>query len=176
MKLSKLAASLQVRHDEGSNVIEFAITLIFYLLMLFGIIDFSRLLYTYHFVAHAAREGARWAIVNGSNCHNDPDAPSCPYANGAQESDVASYVANFIPPGIVKTGPNGVQVTAPCGVDGAPRCSSSPSTCIKTTDGSYNAPGCVVEVTVTYPFTFLFPLVKTATLNLTSTSAMVISH
>jgi len=162
-----------LRCDQGSNLVEFAITLIVYLLMLCAVIDFSRLLYTYHFVAHAAREGARWAIVNGSTCKDDADGGSCPYANGAGQADVATRVSNFVPPGINKAN---VTVTAPCGVDGAPECAASPLSCPKSADGSYNAPGCVVEVSVAYPFHFLVPLVSTATVNMTSTSQMVIAH
>ena len=174
MKPRKLAAWLasQLRPDDGNNLIEVALTVIFYFLLLFGVIDFSRLMYAYHFVGHAAREGARWAIVNGSTCADDPDAASCPYANGAAQGDVATHVSNFIPPGINKAN---VTVTAPCGVDGAAECAASTAICTKTTDGSYNAPGCVVQVKVTYPYNFLTPLIGT-TITLSSTSEMVISH
>jgi hypothetical protein len=164
-----------LKREDGNNLVEVAITVIFYFLMLFGVIDFSRALYTYHFVGHAAREGARWAIVNGSTCSDDlpPSNPSCPFPNGAGQTDVATHVKNFIPPGI---NPANVSVTAPCGVDGAAvECAASTAICTQTTDGSFNAPGCVVQVTVTYPFNFLVPLIGT-TLTMSSTSEMVISH
>ena len=159
-----------IRRDDGSNLIEFAVTLVVYLLMLFAVIDFSRALYAYHFVGHAAREGARWAIVNGSACNGDG---TCPYASGAQEADVSTYVKKFIPRGINS---GQVTVTAPCGVDSKGKCAGSPVSCPTTADGSYNAPGCVVQVTVSYPFHFLVPLLSTATINMSSTSEMVIAH
>lgn len=52
--------------EKGSVLVESAITVAVLFVILFGIIDFGRALYTYHFVANAAREATRWASVNGS--------------------------------------------------------------------------------------------------------------
>ena len=53
------------RMERGSTLVEFALVLIVLMVMMFGIIDFARALYTYHFVANVAREGTRYAIVRG---------------------------------------------------------------------------------------------------------------
>ena len=37
--------------ERGSTLVEFALVLIVLMVMMFGIIDFARALYTYHFVA-----------------------------------------------------------------------------------------------------------------------------
>ena len=169
--IGKLATllKLHLEREDGSNLIEYAITLTLYLLLLFGIVDFSRALYAYHFVAHAAREGARWAMVNGSTCHDDPDAPSCPYANGASLSDVTTHITNFVPPGIV----SGQITVSACGVNGGGECAaSSGGVCA----GTVNAPGCVVAVTVQYPFTFIAPIVHVGSITMSSTSQMIIAH
>ncbi len=65
------------------------------LTMLFGIAAFGQALYSYHFVAHAAREATRWASVNGANCAADSSCKA-----PAAQSDVQTYVSNLIPPGI----------------------------------------------------------------------------
>ena len=57
------------RHSErGSAIVETAIVLNLFLVLLLGIMDFGRALYTYHLVDNAARIGARFAIVHGSDC------------------------------------------------------------------------------------------------------------
>ncbi len=48
----------------GAVAAEFALVLIPFLLVLFGIIDFGHFFWTDHVVTEAAREGARWAILN----------------------------------------------------------------------------------------------------------------
>ena len=50
------------RHERGSTAIEFALILPILLTLLFGIIDFGRLLYTQEVLNTAAREGARVGI------------------------------------------------------------------------------------------------------------------
>lgn len=50
---------LRGRLDRGSSAVEFALVLPLLLLLLFGMIDFGRLLYTKVELSSAAREGAR---------------------------------------------------------------------------------------------------------------------
>jgi hypothetical protein len=47
----------------GATVLEFALTLPLFLMFLLGILDFSRLLYTYNGAAEATRAAARYAVV-----------------------------------------------------------------------------------------------------------------
>ncbi len=56
------------KRERGSSLPEMAIILVGLLAFLFAIVDFGRATYTYAFVAQLARQGARWAIVRGSQC------------------------------------------------------------------------------------------------------------
>ena len=50
----------------GSQLVEFGFASVLFFMLLFGIIEFSRAIWTYDTVAHAAKEGARFAIVRGA--------------------------------------------------------------------------------------------------------------
>jgi Flp pilus assembly protein TadG len=52
--------------DRGQSLVEFALVLPLLLLLVFGIIDAGRLIFTYNDVSNAARSGVRTAIVNQS--------------------------------------------------------------------------------------------------------------
>lgn len=155
--------------ERGSTLVEFAIVLVVFLVLLFGIIDFSRALYTYHYVSAAARDASRWAAVNGYNC---PDDSSCNGTgnmnNGrAYETDVSTYLKNNVSSAIDK---NKITSTITYGNDsnGGTECDGSSAT--------RNSPGCTVSVQVSYAFNFVAPIVSTQTLTLSSTSEMVIQH
>jgi len=50
----------------GQSLTELAIVLPLFLVVTFGIIDASRLIYAYNAVSLSAREGVRWAVVRGA--------------------------------------------------------------------------------------------------------------
>ncbi len=150
----------RLKGDEGTDLVEFAIMSILLMMLLFGIAGFGHMLYAYHFVSNEAREATRWAAVNGSTCAGDG---SC--AAPATKDDIEAYVKDHTPPGIDST-----QVNA---IPSWPVGSTSPTTCSTI---AVNAPGCTVAVTVSYNFQFIFPLISTAPLPLSSTSEMVIAH
>ena len=56
------------RGERGQVLVETALCCIVLLAILFGIIQASLAAYSYHFIAEAAREGSRWAMVRGSTC------------------------------------------------------------------------------------------------------------
>lgn len=156
------AAAARLHGQEGSALVEYAFIFTVFTMMLLGIVDFGRALYAYHFVSNAAREATRWAAVNGSTCSNDG---SCNGADGmsngpATQSAVQSHVTSITPPGI-DTSKLVTTATWP----GSSTCS-----------GTVNAPGCPVQVQVSYTFTFLTPLVSSTPMTLRSTSEMVIAH
>jgi Flp pilus assembly protein TadG len=141
------------KRQRGSSLPETAIVMAVLLAMICGIIDFGRALYTYGFVAQIARQGARWAIVRGSQCTLLTDC-------NATEAQIQTYVQSLgygfvIPSKIVVSA---IWPTCPPGSSG-------------------NAPGCTVEVQVTYPFKFVLPWTSSlGQLNMSSTSEMVISQ
>lgn len=59
--------------DEGATVLEAAVGLVVLLGLFIAIVQISLALYTSHFVADAAREASRYAIVRGSmSCSATP--------------------------------------------------------------------------------------------------------
>ena len=55
------------REQDGSSLIEFAISIWTVLLLVFFIFEFCMTIYTYSVLANAAREGVRYAVVHGSD-------------------------------------------------------------------------------------------------------------
>lgn len=136
-------------YERGGTLVEFALLFILLMTILFGIMSFSHALYAYHFVSHAAKSASRWAAVNGSTCSDDG---SCNGTDGmsngpATGTSVQTYVQSLVPPGIIAA-----NVTA---TTSWPVQANSPTACAAT----QNYPGCTVEIEVSYPFQFDFPLI-----------------
>ena len=55
----------------GATVVEFALVLLTFLMFLFAILDFSRLLFTWNAAAEATRAGARFAAVCDDTARKD---------------------------------------------------------------------------------------------------------
>jgi Flp pilus assembly protein TadG len=54
------------KSERGATLIEFAITSILFFVLIFGIAEFGRAIWLYGTIGHGAREGARYAMVHGS--------------------------------------------------------------------------------------------------------------
>lgn len=50
-------------HQQGAEMVEFAFVAIFFFILLFGVFEFARLLYTWNVLNEATRRGARMAVV-----------------------------------------------------------------------------------------------------------------
>jgi Flp pilus assembly protein TadG len=144
--------------ERGGSLAETAIVLTVLLAVLFGIIDFGRAMYTYAFVAQVARQGARWAIVRGSQC------TLLDHCN-ATKDDIQTYVQSLS---------EGATQASAIRVSSATWTGCPPGS-------SGHAPGCVVTVTVQYPFNFMLPFMPSnggtlATINMASSAQMVVSQ
>jgi Flp pilus assembly protein TadG len=139
-------------------MVELALSLIILLTIMFGLIEMCLALYTYHFVSNAAREGSRYAIVHGATC--TVSGISCT----ASQDQIQTYVRNLGFPGI---NPSTVMVTTSY--------SAYPAGATCQAVGC-NGPGDRVQVTVRYNFPLNIPFLKSITLAMSSTSAMVISQ
>jgi Flp pilus assembly protein TadG len=64
--LKQVQQSRLVRSEAGQAAVEFALTIVMTLLLIFGIIDFSRAIYTASVIQWAAQQGARTAIIDSS--------------------------------------------------------------------------------------------------------------
>jgi len=136
--------------QRGASMVELALVASAFFLLIFGIMDFGRALFTYHAVANAAREGSRWAIVRGSTC----TVAGCP----ASASDVQDYVRSR----------NGTLMTA------------TDISVNTTFGGNTGCPagnkgrGCLVTVEVDYPLHFA--ALPFADITMSSTSKMYITQ
>lgn len=163
LKAGERVAGIRIALDgeEGGTVIEAAISFALMIALVVAIFQISLALYASHFVADAAREASRYAIVRGSSsCSNSPNLTNC----NATADEVQSWVRNLSYPAI---DPQHLTVTTTwpsSGVD----CYPSALPC--------NNPGNLVNVAVTYGFPLNIPFWKSRTINLKSSSQMVISQ
>jgi len=156
----RVTPARRAKSCRGNALTEFALILPFLLAGIFGVIEFGRALYAYHFVSDAAREASRWASVRGRDC--DAWAQACP----ASSTNIKDFVTSIAPPGI-NTDPQKLLVQASWV---APPGKSNPCRVFQ------NNPGCAVQVQVTYQFKFILPFMPSSTYAMKSTSEMVISR
>jgi len=90
MKCNEIGKDVSKRwNDVGTALVEFGLVIVVFFMFVFGVMDFGRALYTYHFVSNAACEATRYAMVRGSSS-TEP----------ATAADIESYVKSLAPQGI----------------------------------------------------------------------------
>jgi|ERR1017187_2937212 Flp pilus assembly protein TadG len=149
--------------ERGQATVEMALASMILLSMFIGIIEMALALYTYDFISEAAREGARYAMVRGSSC---TILTNC----GATPAQIQTYLQGLSYGGSASAIYMTVTTTW-----------LSASTTIPTTWTSCgatecNTPGNAVQVKVSYAFPLTLPWMAKSTLNLSSTSQMVITN
>jgi Flp pilus assembly protein TadG len=154
-----LKKSGELTDDAGSSSLEFAVVTAVFLSVIMGILQISLVLYAHHFISEAARLGSRYAMVRGSSC--TVSGTSCTVTS----SQVQSYVQNLVYPGInsAKLSVNTTYSAYPAG-----------SGC--TPSASCTNPGNLVTVTVSYPAPLNLPFISVSSLQMSSTSAMIIAQ
>jgi TadE-like protein len=152
-----MAAARRHRRNRtrAQALVEFAFVAPLFFLTLFAIIDFGRYVYYVQILNNAAREGARYAIVHGSNSFQ-PAGPT------ADDPVVASVVQDYAT-GVVGNG--SVFVVHSDWRDQA-NLANPPS----------NVRGHVVKVSVTYDFHSLIPVVPIPAITITGESSLVINN
>jgi Flp pilus assembly protein TadG len=180
------AASCSRRNRQlGTSLVEYAIVVILFFTLLFGISGFGHALFVYHHLDHVTKEATRYASVRGSTCATDnTTGGSCKASNSASgiagpttAADITAYIASITPSSIDSS-----QFTVTvCGVQGGTVCADSTApACLtgQTPDlfKAINYPSCIASVRVQYTYNFIFPLVGTVPINMSSTSQMVIVH
>lgn len=118
---------VKFKSQSGAAAVEFALVLPILALLVFGIIEFSFVLYDKAMITNASREGARAGIVYKV----DSDGNWSPLAPGEITTIVNNYLSNYL---ITFGGSPNATVT------------------VKSIGSS---PGGELTVTVTYPYTFL---------------------
>jgi Flp pilus assembly protein TadG len=133
--------------EDGSALIEFALTLPTLCGLLFCFLELCLLFYSYDMISESAREGTRYAIVRGASCQTTAGA-SCE----TTAAQVNTYVSNLGWPNLAG-GTMVVDTTYPKGSD---------------------AVGNPVQIKVTYTFRITMHFVPTNSISLSSTSVMYI--
>jgi hypothetical protein len=142
-------------------MVEFAFSLGIFLAVTVGIIFVCMALLAYEYADFASREATRWASVRGSDCVGMPNCD-------ADQTAIQNYVRGLNYP-VVIAGDITVNVTWLQANGTRPQTWTACS-------GQCNARGNEVQVQVSYPFLMAIPFVASNTLNISSTSTMVISQ
>ena len=145
----------------GQGLVEFAITAPIFFFMLFAIIDFGRYVYYVQILNNAAREGARYAIVNGSSSFN-------PVGPNRDDPKVAGVVRNYAI-GVIG---NTTLLTISCW-------KADPADCFPSDNPGVtpkNDRGFPVYVSVAYDFHPLIPMIPIPGITITGESTLVINH
>jgi Flp pilus assembly protein TadG len=148
--------------------VEFVLTALFLILLIFGIIELMLMIHAYNVLADSAKEGLRYALVHGTGnlqpsgtaCNPGGATDPCVDIDGppAPPGTIPGYGSTY---GVVKTyaqysfhDTSAMTVTVdynPGGNNGAAAC---------------NTPSCLVQITVSYPYQPFFGLGwPTVTLN-----------
>lgn len=89
-------SEIRDRHQRGSTLLEFGLILPVFLLLTVGIVDLGRGIWAYNTLAHAAREGARYAMVRGETSQH-------PASSGEVKEVVRSRSLGLDPQKVVVT-------------------------------------------------------------------------
>lgn len=96
-----------MKRDQGAMLVEFSLVLVMFLTFLLGLLDFARLLYTWHAATEATRLGARYAAI----CESDTARKSLVMARmQAMAPEVADISVTWRPAGCGPTACEGVSV------------------------------------------------------------------
>ena len=158
----------RIDSQEGSSLVEMALSCLVLIPFLFGIVQLSIALYCHHYAADASREATRWAIVRGANCNalfgSSYCSPTDASGTGATGNDIAQYVKKLGYPYSASV----TTTTQWCVPGGTSARWTSCSTTKDTTVGNQ------VKVTVSYAYPLIIPFIKSNTINISSTSSMTI--
>ena len=86
------------RDHRGQSIVEFALILPVFVLVLVGVFDLGRGIYAYNTISQAAREGARLAIVDQTIAHIQDEAAQTAVQLGIDPADVMVRVPGPRPP------------------------------------------------------------------------------
>lgn len=174
--------------EQGGTLVEMAMAMVILSTLLFGVIEFSLGFYTYNVVSEAAREATRYAAIRGYNSctYATTTFPDCNLGPDSSGSTTAANTAlqNYLLNRNFPLSQN-LQVTAnwwsPTGGSGnhwnlSCNAYSDPNTTSPLYGDACNFPGHAVQVQVTLAYPLNIPFVPSRTINLSSTSEMVISE
>jgi Flp pilus assembly protein TadG len=154
-----------------------AAILVFLIPLLLGIFEFGMAFYAYNAVTDASREAARWASVRGSSWTTGCSTLTTKTDCNASSSDIQTFVQGMGYP-VLSSSSISASTTWLKSTTSTP---TSWSTC---TGGCTNAPGNVIQVTVSYSLPLLINFYDAqnhfspsrSTWNISSTATMVVAQ
>ena len=160
---------LRSRRDTGQSLVEFALVIPIFLLVLFGLLDMGRAVYSNNTLAQAAREATRlaatqvyWVGRSDAAC-NAAAGPVCPASVGALKTNVDA-AANRMAVGLGTLATS--QIYMQCNPAASPPSGAwTGSTCTSL------SPGDIVSVRVVYTFTMITPIVGQIANNLSMSAS-----
>lgn len=157
----------QIWDDEsGAEIVEFSLCVCIWIACVFSIFYGSFALYAAHFVANAAEDGARYAMVRGSTWNGTSCTTTSTLECTATSTDISNYVASSLTPGLSSSK---LTVSATW-----PGTTSTGTTC--DNQNGNDSPNCLVSVQVNYSFSFPLPFLTQNTIPLKSISQVTISQ
>lgn len=141
---------LREKPPEGQAQVEFVLSTLFVVLLIFGVFELTMLLYTYNVLADSAKEGVRYGVVHGSLSANATSSNGSNTCSGNSLGPVYQQVCNFASASFHDVSGMSVTVTYPDGTAGS---STNPP----------NAPPNRLQVQVSYPYKPLLGLSWEAT-------------
>lgn len=144
--------------SRGQALVEFALVAPWFFLLLFGIVEGGRFILYYETLSNATREGARYAIVHGSNsnCPSGPMPPGMSAPLACYDPTGANVVQRVRDAAFGVLG-SGVSVTPEWGDLG-------------------NGREAEVRVSAAYTYRTLIPLVPLPDITITAESNLVINN
>jgi Flp pilus assembly protein TadG len=137
---SQAKGSARRHRQEGQAAVEFALVVVFLVVLLVSILEMTMFIYTYAALTNAAKEGVRYAVVHGASSGaiaigsvKSLSTPCPTPATGSMLSTIQTYAALSL------HNTSSMSINA-CYPDGD------------------NKPGSAVQVTVSYPYQPLFGL------------------
>ena len=93
------------QNERGATVAEFAMVALIFFAMIFGIIEFGRLLYTHNALADATRRGARYAVLHPgiTAAHKDAVKYEVVYGRGVEFDDAGNPISAPLINGLTTT-------------------------------------------------------------------------
>jgi Flp pilus assembly protein TadG len=110
-KLEKLCRSCR-KYRRGTSAVEFAVVAPVFFLLIFGLIEFGRVVMVQQFLTNATREGARVGVLDGSTTA-EVNAAVTAYLNSANIKNVTPVVTPSPPSSAGYGAPVTVTVSVP---------------------------------------------------------------
>jgi Flp pilus assembly protein TadG len=154
--------------EAGAALVETALSAAVMFSVLIGLFEVCLAMYTFTYVSDAAREATRWAMVRGStSCTNSSsNLPGC----GATSAQIQAYVDSLQYPAM---NASNLTVTVSYLVVSTSSGSAVWSACVTS---PCNVPGNEVRVQVKYQLPLYIPFWRDSSVQIGSTSTMVIQQ